>query len=273
MTCVFNRIEFFYQTGSGTGFFPDPTNMKRFCDPVSLKVLNLVPLPTNDALVNNFQGPISPARNITDEVTARIDYHISSKDTFYGRYIYNFNHDFVGDLFPLFGPSSSDRSYRRNRHNQNVSLSETHIFTSSVFNEARAGWNRSFTFEELETSFRDEHQYAIGHCRPVAPHAQPPGMGSAELRHLPKFLGARAAGVANRRSLESERLGRSGTSPTTCRSCAASTRSRRAVRSCVATTSSSKLSRRADRSISEARREARTRVTDCWTSCWDMRAA
>jgi hypothetical protein len=62
--------------------------MKRFFDPVSLQVLNLVPLPNNDALVNNFQGPISPARNITDEVTARIDYHISSKDSFYGRYIY-----------------------------------------------------------------------------------------------------------------------------------------------------------------------------------------
>ena len=53
--------------------------MRRFFDPVSLKVLDLVPLPTNDALVNNFQGPISPARNITDEVTARIDYHISSQ--------------------------------------------------------------------------------------------------------------------------------------------------------------------------------------------------
>jgi Carboxypeptidase regulatory-like domain len=149
-------------SGSGTGFFPDPTNMKRFFDPVSLQVLNLVPLPTNDALVNNFQGPISPARNITDEVTARIDYHISSKDTFYARYIYNFNHDFVGDLFSLFGPGSSDRSYRRNRHNQNVSLSETHIFTSSLFNEARAGWNRSFTFEELETSFRDDISTQLG---------------------------------------------------------------------------------------------------------------
>ena len=81
--------------------------MKRFFDPVSLQVLNLVPLPTNDALVNNFQGPISPARNITDEVTARIDYHISSKDTFYARYIYNFNHDFVGDLFRSSAPAAA----------------------------------------------------------------------------------------------------------------------------------------------------------------------
>jgi hypothetical protein len=82
----------------------------------------------------------------------------------------------VVDLFSLFGPGN-DRSYRRNRHNQNVSLPETHIFTSSVFNEARAGWNRSFTFEELETSFRDDISTQLGHCRPVAPHGQPPGMG------------------------------------------------------------------------------------------------
>ena len=118
--------------------------------PTSLKVLDLVPLPTNGALVNNFQGPISPARNITDEVTARIDYRISDKDSFYGRYICNFNNDFVGDLFPLFGPGSGDRSYKRNRHNQNVSLSETHVFSSNLFNEVRAGWNRSLTFEELK---------------------------------------------------------------------------------------------------------------------------
>ena len=68
----------------------------------------------------------------------------------------------MGDLFPFFGPGSSDRSYQRNRHNQNVSLSETHIFTSSMFNEARAGWNRSFTFEELETSFKNDISTQLG---------------------------------------------------------------------------------------------------------------
>jgi hypothetical protein len=149
-------------SGSGTGFFPDPANMSRYFDPVSQKVLDLVPLPTNGALVNNFQGPISPARNITNEYTGRIDYQISPKDAFYGRYIRNFNHDFVGDLFPLFGPGSGDRSFRRNRHNQNVSLSETHIFSSNVFNEVRAGWNRSFTLEELETSFKTDVSSQLG---------------------------------------------------------------------------------------------------------------
>src|SRR5262245_13018119 len=140
-------------SGSGTGVFPDPANMGRFLDPTSVKVLQLVPLPTNSGIVNNFQGPISPARNITNEVIGRVDYHASVKDTFYGRYIYNFNNDYVGDLFPLFGPGSGDRSYKRNRHNQNISLSETHVFSSNVYNEARVGWNRSLTFEELETSF------------------------------------------------------------------------------------------------------------------------
>ena len=72
-------------------------------------------------------------------------------------------------LFPLFGPGSSDRSYKRNRHNQNVSLSETHIFSSTVFNEFRAGWNRSLTFEELETSFKTDvgAQLGIGDQLPL----------------------------------------------------------------------------------------------------------
>lgn len=149
-------------SGSGSGVFANPANMSRYLNSTSLKALQLVPLPTNNSLVNNFQGPISPAGNVTNEVIGRIDYHISEKDTFYGRYIYNFNHDFVGDLFPLFGPGSGDRSYKRNRHNQNVSLSETHIFSSSLFNEFRAGWNRSLTFEELETSFKTDVSSQLG---------------------------------------------------------------------------------------------------------------
>jgi len=149
-------------SGSGTGFFPNPADMSRYINPTSLKALQLVPPPTNNALVNNFQGPISPAANITNETIGRIDYHISEKDAFYGRYIYNFNHDFVGDLFPNFGPGSSDRSYKRNRHNQNVSLAETHIFSSNIFNEFRAGWNRSLTFEELETSFKTDVSSQLG---------------------------------------------------------------------------------------------------------------
>ncbi|MCI0626194.1 MAG: TonB-dependent receptor, partial [Acidobacteria bacterium] len=139
--------------GDGNGVFNDPTNLRRFIHPTSLKVLQLVPPPTAPSLVNNFQGPFNPARIRTDEVTARLDYRLSNRDSFYGRYILNFNNDFVGDLFPLFGPGGSDRSYKRRRRNQNFSLSETHVFSSNVFNEARVGWNRSLTFEELETSF------------------------------------------------------------------------------------------------------------------------
>jgi len=140
--------------GDGNGVFNNPANLGRFIHPTSRKVLELVPAPTNAALVNNFQGPFNPAKIRTDEFTTRIDYRISDRDSFYGRYIGNFNDDFVGDLFPLFGPGGGDRGYKRIRRNQNLSLSETHAFSSAVFNEARAGWNRSMTFEELETSFK-----------------------------------------------------------------------------------------------------------------------
>ncbi len=144
------------------GCFPDPSQMSRFMSPTSLKVLALVPLPTNGNLVNNFQGPVRPSGITTDELTSRFDYRISDRDFFYGRYIRNFNNDYVGDLFPLFGPGSSDRGYKRNRHNQNVSLSETHAFSSTFFNEARAGWNRSMTYEELETSYKQDITGQLG---------------------------------------------------------------------------------------------------------------
>lgn len=136
--------------------------MRRFLFPTSLKVLDLVPPPTNGNLVNNFQGPISGAKIQTDEFQGRIDYKISDHDSFYGRYIGNFNNDFVGDLFPLFGPGSGDRAYQRRRRNQNLSLSETHVFSGSIFNEARAGWNRSLTFEQNETSFTRDISTELG---------------------------------------------------------------------------------------------------------------
>jgi hypothetical protein len=148
--------------GDGNMIFDRPENLGRFISPTSRKVLDLIPQPTNSDLVNNFQGPIRPAKITSDELTARIDYRLSAKDTFYGRYIRNFNNDYVGDLFPLFGPGSGDRSYKRNRHNQNLSLSETHIFSGNVFNEARAGWNRSLTLEELETSFTTDVSTQLG---------------------------------------------------------------------------------------------------------------
>jgi hypothetical protein len=148
--------------GDGNAVFDNPSNLSRFISPTSRRVLDLTPLPNNSGLVNNFQGPISPAKITTDELTARIDYRIGAKDSIYGRYIRNFNNDFVGDLFPLFGPGSGDRSFKRLRHNHNVSLSETHVFSSNVFNEARAGWNRSFTLEELETSFKRNVSQELG---------------------------------------------------------------------------------------------------------------
>jgi hypothetical protein len=88
--------------GDGNGIFDNPTNMRRFIHPTSLKTLELVPLPTNSALVNNFQGPFNPAKIRTDEVTARLDYRLSDKDSFYGRYLLNFNNDFVETSFPLW---------------------------------------------------------------------------------------------------------------------------------------------------------------------------
>src|SRR5260370_25721975 len=117
--------------------------MKRFMDPTSLKVLALVPLPTNGSLLNNFQGPVGPSKIRTVEVQGRIDYRISDRDSFYGRYIGNFNNDFVSDLFPSFCPGGSDRAYKRNRRNQNLSLADTHIFSSHMVHAARPGGNPS----------------------------------------------------------------------------------------------------------------------------------
>ncbi len=63
------------------------SQMSRFLSPPPLKVLALVPLPTNGNLVNNFQGPVRPSGITTDELTSRFDYRILIATPSHGRYI------------------------------------------------------------------------------------------------------------------------------------------------------------------------------------------
>ena len=147
---------YLYQPNSGGN--PDPTGQstvnRQSCngavnvlcsnqiDTIASKIVNLYPGPNanNGKIYNNLVENV-PQQNNTWQWDQRVDWNASSKDQAYVRYSY-LNNVEVNEL-PL-GPvldGSGYGGYRRYGLAENFSLSETHIFTSSLTNEFRFGYN------------------------------------------------------------------------------------------------------------------------------------
>jgi hypothetical protein len=134
--------------------------------PQSLTVTNggtgSTAIPLGNYLVN------SPYYTNFDEFTASVDYTISNKDSFRGRYIYNTEAttDTAANL-PTFWIAQPFKWYL-------VALSEFHTFTPNLINEFRIGFNRysntlpagNFTFPGLDQfpnlQFYDQGFISIG---------------------------------------------------------------------------------------------------------------
>jgi hypothetical protein len=88
----------------------------------------------------NYLSPALSAPINQDQYTARIDHTITPHDSVSGSYVFNVQAD---DTVPTFGFDSRGNRARA----QNLSLSEVHVFSPSVVNESRAGWDRFFEHE------------------------------------------------------------------------------------------------------------------------------
>ena len=110
-------------------------------DPNSTKLLNLYPLPTTTNLFDNFtSAPVN--RDDNDQFGIRADHNFSGKDTMFVRWIFSKSrNDFPGP-FPGLADGQPDRPGSGTTKAQNWALSETHIFSSNLVNEARIGYSR-----------------------------------------------------------------------------------------------------------------------------------
>ena len=109
-------------------------------DQNAIKLLNLFPAPNNSGLFNNFtSNPV--LSNNTDQFDVRVDQNFSSKDSVFGRVTYVDNPEFIPGPFGGIadgGPfSAGDQSVT----SVNSALSETHVFSPTLVNEARLGYN------------------------------------------------------------------------------------------------------------------------------------
>ncbi len=122
-----------------------PTNAQRAAvtDPIILKLLPLIPV-ANDSTGTQFVGSATAPVNI-DQFTGDFSHTISTTDNLH--FFYAWQQDkrieptLQGDSVPNFGD-------HRTAHRQIGTLVETHVFSPSLVNEARLGFNRiaiSFT--------------------------------------------------------------------------------------------------------------------------------
>jgi hypothetical protein len=116
-------------------------------NPTALKFLNLYPAPNvNNGLLYNNYSVARPAVDNTFQWDARMDWTIGAKDTAYSRFSYwnemGFYTPPLGQI--LDGGGFGDDGTQKDL-GQNFMLSETHVFTQTLTNEARVGYNYMHT--------------------------------------------------------------------------------------------------------------------------------
>lgn len=111
---------------------------------VGLKYLNAFPAPNRTALngvLNNYANT-QVLENKYNDFDARLDWHLKSRDTFFGRYSYG--QDNNTKTTSLVGMPSGYGSGDNDTHPRGIAAGETHIFTANLINEFRFGYTRPF---------------------------------------------------------------------------------------------------------------------------------
>ncbi|HEV2802877.1 MAG TPA: TonB-dependent receptor [Pyrinomonadaceae bacterium] len=127
-------------TAITAGCFPNQTVPAQFQNSIGRAIANLYPLPNRNVPFANFvSSPTSTDRN--DHFDLRFDHRFNDRSTFTTRYSFGDR-----DLFePFTGPTFSLVPGFGNfvpRRSQNLMLSETHVFSPRVVNEARFAFSR-----------------------------------------------------------------------------------------------------------------------------------
>lgn len=112
-------------------------------DPNAVKLLQLLPIPTAPGLQNNF-FTAPPQDTTADQFDIKIDHTISPKDTIFGVFSRaNTNQTAAQPFSPDLG-SALQTNFAYLQPVYVIALSETHLFSPTVVNEARAGINHNY---------------------------------------------------------------------------------------------------------------------------------
>ncbi|HEX5482572.1 MAG TPA: carboxypeptidase regulatory-like domain-containing protein [Terriglobia bacterium] len=125
--------------------FPGNVIPSNLLDPRAQEWQAFSPSPNIPSAVNSPTTPLfnyaatPDTRNDFNDATIRLDDTLGAKDQLYGSYSFHDVPHIIQSVMPLAGKSFPMRS-------QIVSLTESHIFSPTIVNEARFGYNRGTTF-------------------------------------------------------------------------------------------------------------------------------
>ena len=129
--------------------FPGNTIPQSRIRSYAAKFLGFVPPPNANEPSINFRGAAASAPINQDQYVARLDHRFSEKNNLSGSYMFNTQAD---NTIPTFG---FDTRGNRGR-GQNLSLTDTHVFSPTIVNELRLGWHRFFEHEFFGTTGHPE---------------------------------------------------------------------------------------------------------------------
>ncbi len=150
----FNGYQPFECNGAGNGIVPvggvqtggTPCNVipAALINPIAAKVIQLYPAPNvNGSGFNYFNQPIRKLNEGTWDV--RLDHNFSNKDSIFGRFSYDQATNFVPGGSPTWSEANAFGSNQHiENHGRNAVVTETHVFSPNLINQATAGYSRIF---------------------------------------------------------------------------------------------------------------------------------
>jgi len=119
-------------------------------NPIGQAMINLYPTPNANNSGGNYNFVNSPVRSLNEtKFDARVDQTFSSKDTAFARFSYDQATSYVpgGGGPGSFAEANAFGSNQRiANHARNIALSETHVFSAKMFNQASFGYDRIFDY-------------------------------------------------------------------------------------------------------------------------------
>ena len=107
----------------------------------SIALAKLYPAANNTGLFNNYgSNPIST--NTVDQTDVRVDHAFSTKDNIFGRFSYVDNPEFIPGPFGGIADGGSFSDGNQQATTYSAALGETHLFSPTLVNEVRLGYNR-----------------------------------------------------------------------------------------------------------------------------------
>jgi hypothetical protein len=154
-------------------------------DPNGIKLLNLYPAPNNSGLFNNYtNNPV--LRNNVNQFDVRVDANLTEKDSIFARASFSDNPTFIPGPFSGIADGGAFYTGDQTATANNAALSETHLFSPTLVNEIRLGFNRIATtrVQPNGSTLGIPAQFGIQGVPQVASNGGLPGISIAGLNRL-----------------------------------------------------------------------------------------